>query len=242
MIQDESPPVRRRLTIASRFCGPPDSGNGGYVSGLLAREMPGDCQITLHAPPPLDRPLSLVTAGDGLQLRDGDRLLASARPYQLRMDVPPPPTMDQANQAQQHFVGIVHHDLPGCFVCGPNRSPGDGLRIFAGPLGAAEGGVAALWTPDATLAAEDGYVASEYIWAALDCPGFFAVRPVSGLALLGRFAAKLLGPVRVGDRLTVSGWSLHHDGRKHQAGTALFRADGAMVAFAEATWISIPGR
>ncbi|UAW99274.1 hypothetical protein KEM63_04705 [Halopseudomonas nanhaiensis] len=241
-MSNENAAVAHSLTIASRFCGPPDSGNGGYVAGLLAREMSGQCQVTLHAPPPLDRPLSLVSAGDGLQLRDGDRLLASARPYQLVMDVPPPPTQDEASQAQQHFVGIVHHDLPGCFVCGPNREPCDGLRIFAGPLGAAQGNVAALWTPDATLTAADGYVASEYIWAALDCPGFFAVRPVSGLALLGRFAARLLVPVPAGDTLTVAGWALRHDGRKHQAGTALFRSDGALVAFAEATWISIPAR
>ena len=27
------------------------------------------------------------------------------------------------------------HPLPTCFVCGPARAKGDGLRIFAGPLG-----------------------------------------------------------------------------------------------------------
>ena len=230
------------LSIASRFCGPPDSGNGGYVCGVLAKQMQDNCQITLHAPPPLDQPLSLTRAGEGLQLRDGDRLLASARPYELCLEVPPAPSVQASDQAQQRYEGIVRHDLPGCFVCGPNRDPGDGLRIFAGPLTVGEPRVAALWTPDATLAGADAMVRSEFLWAALDCPGFFAIRAVSGPALLGRFAAKLLEPVAVDETLVVSGWALRHDGRKHQAGTALHRPDGSLVAFAEATWISIPGR
>ena len=40
--------------IRKRFCGPPNSGNGGYVCGLLANAMAEPCQVTLHAPPPLD--------------------------------------------------------------------------------------------------------------------------------------------------------------------------------------------
>ncbi|SDR90873.1 hypothetical protein SAMN05216421_0552 [Halopseudomonas xinjiangensis] len=232
----------QNITIASRFCGPPQSGNGGYVAGLLAKAMPAGCQVTLHAPPPLDAPLTLSAADDGMQLHHEGRLLASARPYELAMTVPPAPSIDASSAAQQRFEGIVRHDLPGCFVCGPNRDPGDGLRIFAGPLDDPKQSVAALWTPDASLADRDETVASEFLWAALDCPGFFAVRPVSGLALLGRFAARLLEPVRVGETLIVNGWAIRHDGRKHQTGTALYRENGSLVAFAEATWISIPGR
>lgn len=232
-------PLEADLVIAKRFCGPPQSGNGGYVAGMLARRMNSECQVTLHAPPPLDIPLRTVAIGEGLQLRDGDRLLATARPYQLEMAIPAAPTEDQARNAQARFEGIVRHDLPGCFVCGTNRLPGDGLQIYSGPI-AEPGKVAALWVPDETLGCPDGTVEVQYLWAALDCPGFFAVRPVSGLALLGRFAAKLLEPVRVGETLIVSGWAVRHDGRKHQAGTALYRTDGTPVACAEATWISIP--
>lgn len=239
MTTAEPEPLGNELIIAERFCGPPHSGNGGYVAGMLAKHMTTECQVTLHAPPPLNVPLRTVAVGDGFQLRDGDRLLATARPFQLDMSIPAAPDAEQARAAQARFEGIIRHELPGCFVCGTNRLPEDGLRIYSGPTDQA-GWVAALWIPDETLRADDGTVGTEYLWAALDCPGFFAVRPVSGLALLGRFAAKLLEPVRTGETLIVSGWARRHDGRKHQAGTALYRTDGTPVACAEATWISIP--
>ena len=227
------------LHIARRFCGPPNSGNGGYVSGLIARHMEQPCQVTLHAPPPLDTDLQLHPHENGLQLKLGEQLLATARPYAFELDIPPAPSMHQAEEAQGRFAGIQYHDLPGCFVCGTNRAPGDGLRIFTG--GVCEHGhqVAALWQPAADLSAADGNIASEYLWAALDCPGFFAVKPVSDMALLGRYSARIEQPVQAGETLIVSAWAIGHDGRKHHAGSTLFRENGECVACAEATWISL---
>lgn len=227
------------LHIARRFCGPPNSGNGGYVSGLLAKEMGRPCQITLHAPPPLDTDLQLHPHENGLQLKLGEQLLGSARPYDFELDVPAPPSAQEAEEAQQRFVGIQYHDLPGCFVCGTNRDPGDGLRIFTGNVSQHEHQVAALWQPATDLAGADGTVANEYLWAALDCPGFFAVKPTSGMALLGRYSARIEQPVHAGETLIVSAWAINHDGRKHHAGRALFRENGERVACAEATWISL---
>lgn len=226
------------LHIARRFCGPPDSGNGGYVCGLVAEHMKEACQVTLHAPPPLDTDLQLHTHEDGLQLKLGEQLLATARPYSFDLAIPPAPSLHEAEEAQQRFVG-VRHDLPGCFVCGTNRDAGDGLRIFAGEVCKHEDQVAALWKPAADLGNADGNVASEYLWAALDCPGFFAVKPVSGMALLGRYSARIEQPVQIGESLIVSAWSISHDGRKHNAGSALYRSDGQRVACAQATWISL---
>jgi hypothetical protein len=37
------------LVIASRFCGLPDSGNGGYVCGFVAARLGGQAEITLPA-------------------------------------------------------------------------------------------------------------------------------------------------------------------------------------------------
>ena len=38
------------LVIAPRFCGPPGSGNGGYVCGLIAGRLDGQGEITLRRP------------------------------------------------------------------------------------------------------------------------------------------------------------------------------------------------
>lgn len=230
---------QQQITIAQRFCGPPHSGNGGYVAGVLAKALGEPCQVTLHAPPPLDTPLRVLAAEQGLQLLDGDTLLASAKPYSLDLRLPAAPELAAARTAESQFEGFHQHALPGCFVCGTLREVNDGLRIFAGPLNTQSSRVAAAWQPDATLDDGQGFVASEFLWAALDCPGFFAVKRTSGTALLGRFAAQLLHPVAIGERLIVSGWAISHDGRKHYAGTALHRQDGTPVALAEATWISL---
>ena len=45
------------IIISKRYRGPPNSGNGGYVCGRLARHIAGGAEVTLRAPPPLDKPL-----------------------------------------------------------------------------------------------------------------------------------------------------------------------------------------
>ena len=42
------------LTIARRFNGPPESGNGGYVCGAFAFAAGIDLRVRLLAPPPLE--------------------------------------------------------------------------------------------------------------------------------------------------------------------------------------------
>ena len=225
--------------IRKRFCGPPNSGNGGYVCGLLANAMAEPCQVTLHAPPPLDTELQIVHDSDGARLLQGDTLLGSARPYQLELTPPAAISLADAEAARPRFSGYEEHGLPGCFVCGTNRCEHDGLLLHTGPVTGRDSTVACPWTPDSTLDAGDGTVAPEFIWAALDCPGYFAVREHAGTALLGRFAAHLERPIKVGEQLVVAGWAIAHDGRKHQAGTALYDAAGQPVGWAEATWISL---
>ena len=68
------------VTIASRFNGPADSGNGGYSCGLLAAFIDGPARVRLHAPPPLDTPLAVVRHADGrVDMRDGDTVVVEER-------------------------------------------------------------------------------------------------------------------------------------------------------------------
>ena len=87
--------------------------------------------------------------------------------------------------------------FPDCFVCGPERRRGDGLRIFPGML--ETGIVAAPWLPGDDLDGGDGKVAAIFHWAALDCPGYFAVAGRNRLMLLGEMHARVDRRVHVGE-------------------------------------------
>lgn len=225
------------VRIDPRFNGPPDSGNGGYFAGLLARELGGsDVVVTLRRPAPLDRDLSIERDADQASLHDGEHLLAVAERAAVEIDVPAPPTLDEALAAETLFRAD-RHLYPGCFVCGPDRDEGDGWRIFAGPIG--KGRVAATWTPTPEFAGDDGEVQPEFVWAALDCPGYFAVEEAAGSALLGRIGVRRHAPVRAGAPLVISGWAVGSEGRKHRAGTALHAADGRLLAASDQLWVSL---
>lgn len=228
------------VRINRRFCGPPDSGNGGYVCGLLARELGGsNVSVSLRVPPPLDRDLELDGDGATAWLKDGDVLIGTAEPQHVSIQVPDPPTLAAAQQAETRYAGLRHHHFPGCFVCGPERGRGDGLRLFAGALGDGGGQVASAWTPDDSLLDPDGFVRNEFVWAALDCPGYWAAAPAAGIAVLGRFTVVVHSERVPADRLIVTGWPIASEGRKHRVGTALHDADGRLLAAGEAIWITL---
>jgi hypothetical protein len=226
------------LTIDSRFKGPPESGNGGYVCGLVATTVQADLKVRLMAPPPLETPLELTSSGAGeWELSSVNGPVARGTAAKLELDVPSPPKYVQAVWASQHYPGFREHAFPDCFVCGPHRRRGDGLRIFPGMLDT--GIVAAPWLPADNLDAGDGKVAVEYLWAALDCPGYFAVSGGRRVMVLGEMQAHVDRRVHVGEPCTVIGWKIGADGRKHQAGTAIFDEDGELCARARATWIEL---
>ena len=228
------------VRIERRFRGPEMTGNGGYVAGLVAAALGGsNCTVTLKEPPPLDRDLTLTTEDAIATLSADDSVVVTAAREPVEIEVPPPPSLQAAADAEPRFTGLSHHIFPGCFVCGPDREFGDGMRIFPGTLGDPARQVAATWEPDESLTGEDGLVRPEFLWAALDCPGYFAAEERAGLALLGRMSATIHGPVRAGERLIVTGWPIESEGRKHRVGSALHDADGQLVAAATAIWITL---
>lgn len=237
---DPSPPAApTSLIIRTRFCGPPESGNGGYTCGLLAAGLQPPVEVTLRRPPPLDRELAVLRNPDGLALLDGDATVAEARRVAFALEVPHCPGLGAATEAAARYHGLIEHAFPTCFVCGTGRAPGDGLRIFAGEV-ADDGLVASPWKPDPALADAQGAVRSEFVWAALDCPGAWAwLAELARPLVLGRLAAVVDVPVLAGRPHIVGGWRLGRDGRKHFSGTAIWAADGTVCARARATWIEV---
>jgi hypothetical protein len=217
------------LVIDPRFNGPAGSANGGYTCGHVAELLGGAAEVTLRLPPPLGRPLRVERGDDLVRVFDGERVVAEAVPAEVELEIPEPPVYEEAEQASARYPGFEEHAFPTCFVCGPERAPGDGLRIFAGPVG--DGRVACPWVvPDD--------VEPAFVWAALDCPGAIAVGfPDRGETLLGRFAARVDELPEAGERCVVVGWPLGEEGRKLYAGTALYGEDGRPLARARATWI-----
>jgi hypothetical protein len=230
--------IKTPITIAARFNGPQGSGNGGYVCGLLAREIEGPAEITLRAPPPLETPLSLVRAGESVRLVHDGAVIAEARPAELALEPPPPPSISAAAAARARYRGLINHRYPTCFVCGPGRPLHDGLDVFTGPLNGG-GMVASTWTPGADLAGEDGRIAPEFVHAALDCPSYWALPRAGDMAaLLARLTVSVDGQApRVGETCIVAAWPISSDGRKHRGATALWGEDGRLIARAEALWI-----
>ena len=140
-------------------------------------------------------------------------------------------------------LGVRHDGDADCFVCGPARAPGDGLRIFPGrvprrPVWAAP------WTPDPSVGGLDGQVRNEVVWAALDCPSGVAAAeaaavPAGTPVLLGQMTARLGARPRIGTEYRLVAWLLGRDGRKLTAGSALLGSDGEVLAAARALWITV---
>jgi hypothetical protein len=236
--------VTGTVTIPPRFNGPPSSANGGYTCGLAAAQLGAEeVGVSLRVPPPLERPLRVARDGDRVELLDGETVVADAAPEELRLDVADPVSPDEAAAASLAGLGrwTSRHPFPTCVVCGPERAPGDGLRVFPGEL--REGVYAADWTPDESLSDGAGLVRPECVWAALDCPtsapvaNFGAGPPV----VLARLTARLSCPVRVGERHAIVSWPLSVEGRKRHGAAALFDPEGRLLCAARALWIELRG-
>lgn len=246
-----SDPMPDTLQIDPRHNGPRTSGNGGWVAGALARRLAARtgaavASVALRAPVPLGRPLPLRwQAGDAvLELLDADggSPVADAAPAALDLAVPAAPADDVAEAAgvaarlrhQQRGLGDPYAH---CFVCGFARP--DGLAVIVGPVGD-DGLMATTWMPPAALAAPDGNLPDEVVWAALDCPAGMAWSHRLGRGqqiMTVRMTARIHQPLRAGDRYRVLAWPLHQDGRKLHAGTAIVDGQGAVCALSQQLWL-----
>ena len=238
--------VTDSLVIPSRFGGPPGSGNGGYVCGRIAGYVDGQATVTLRRPPPLATPMAVERAGGSVRIHHGRTLIAEAAssPGSPALQVPGPVSIAEAQAVAGSAGYYTDPVFPDCFVCGMNRRPGDGLRIFPGRL-AGRPLWAAPWTPDPSVTGTGGRVRPEVVWAALDCPSGIAAAEGAGLApgtaiLLGRMTASVAALPVAGDQCLVAAWPCGRDGRKLLAGSALLAPGGQVLAAARAVWLTVP--
>jgi hypothetical protein len=213
------------MVIASRFNGPPGTGNGGYSAGTFAALVDGGVpEVTLVKPPPLEVPLS--AAGPDVVDPAGE-LIATVRAVPPFDVVAPPVPLDVAVEAANRYAGFADHPFPTCYVCGPERA--DGLRIFPGPV---DGVVAAPFTAPAE-------VTTATAWAALDCPGGWSVVSPGRSYVLGRMAAIVTEPPAPGGAYVVVGTLASTEGRRAAVHTALYTPAGTLLGHARATWVAI---
>jgi hypothetical protein len=225
------------VVVAGRHNGPPESANGGYACGLVARHVDGPAHVNLRRPVPLDTPLEIERHDDGhVTLHDGDALIAEAEPALPLDELEPPhrPSLEQARAAGASRPAAWPSAFDRCWVCSPRT---DGLGVIFGPLRERTDMTGAvLEVPGA------GALAPEVVWAALDCPSYTpSLWGNTTPSLLASLHAELIEPVPAGVPLTVTGWTLGADGRKHRSATAILAPDGRVLARAAALWIQLRG-
>lgn len=216
-------------------------GHGGYVAGLLAGHVDGAVQVTLRRATPVGVELAVEQDGDGrVTLSHDGELIAEAQPASLDLEVPTPPGLEAARDAEagspSHWNELGVH--PICLGCGLARDDDEGLAIAVGAVEVdGREQVAAVWRPTAAMAGADGGVDPHWVLTALDCPGAMAFIARGTFAgLLGRIVFEQTGRVEPDVDHVVTGWQIDRDGRKLFAGTALATGDGTVLARARATW------
>ncbi|HEX4815484.1 MAG TPA: hypothetical protein VFV66_22300 [Nonomuraea sp.] len=226
------------LTVPQRFRGPEGVANGGWIAGTMAEALTGGrtaVEVTLHARTPLETELRLEHVANSVSLSHGDRLLVEAIPVAEDLEGPGFVPFTDAARAEAGFVGLQVHPFAECFACGL-REPGDGLRIFPGPVEGTDL-VAAGWRVPFTVTGEEG-VPTSIVGAVLDCITGWAHFGPGESALLGRLALQLHRPVQPGGSYSVVARPTGRDGRKMFGQSAIYELDGTLVAAARATWIA----
>ncbi|PJZ27642.1 hypothetical protein [Leptospira kmetyi] len=241
------------IEINEKYCGPPNSGNGGYVAGITANPIEHKAAvIKIRAPAPLGE--TLYYSGDsgknGIRLlsKESNLVIAEAKEdSEFYRDVPElnSSSLEGIQHPEKEYLGFKQHPFPTCFVCGPNRNHEDGMRIFPAKISDQVGFThlhGAFWNPWKDLSGTDGNVRNEIVWAALDCPGGFAVSYVEPtLIVLAKLRGRLLEPIFPEVPYAILSWEIGRNRRQRIAGTAIYRIeDRKCVAYSEALWM-VPG-
>ena len=191
--------VSETFTVPARFCGPPESGNGGWTSGHLAAlvavtDGSPAASVRLRTPPPLDRAMAVrhggARHGGGHGRRRAGRVGAAGRRARPRRRFPRPPPSPRPRPSPTA--------TPACTTTRSRpASPAasTATRATRCACAPARSTTAPAGTPLPGCRARS---TGRMVWAALDCPG--AGRPASGgrPMVLGTMTARVLAAARGG--------------------------------------------
>ncbi|MFJ8032400.1 PaaI family thioesterase [Streptomyces sp. NPDC096032] len=229
------------ITVPGRLRGYPGVAFGGYVAGVLAGRAPArTVRVDFRRPTPVEVPVEVTESADGGAVLPGPGgPLAVATPDEVRLDVPEPPSWDEAYAAAEAYRAAPPAGAVDCFGCGLDRTPDTGLRQHCAVVPGRDL-VATAWTAGPALADAEGELRPELVWGALDCPGNAAGRLLGSMregAVTASLTARLLRPVPASAPLISYAWVLSEEGRKHRMGVALATAAGDLCALASAHWV-----
>ena len=217
------------------------------MAGILAKKLEGCVRVRINWPIPLNEELVIQTGIQDSKLLHGETLIAQASSADqsrlqalLRPSMPPYVSFNEALEASKAYPGFESHPFPECFVCGPNREVGDGLRIFPGPH-SSETFVCAPFKTYPSLFSSDKNMAVEYQWSALDCSGAYGIMNAFGpdKYVLGTIIGEIKAPIHMDEMIVAMGWAIDKAGRKARSGTALINHHGQLKSWALSTWIAI---
>jgi hypothetical protein len=233
------------FTLDPRYRGPlvdgQHWGHGGYFCGMVAQLAPGFPALAIKTRIPLERELTVQMSPGRVTVFDGAEEIADSevKGAPLRVTIPGSVSLDEARAAGERFEGFTRHPFPECFACGHERVAGDGLRIFTGEVGEPVNDakqLAAIWQPDASSLDRDGFVRPELIWAALDCPGGWAIpENVWTVALQVEIVERVPG----GQPLIVRGWleqPIDRNRKSRYVGSAVVDERSRVLARGGAIW------
>ncbi len=159
------------ITVPGRLRGYPGVAFGGYVAGVLAGRAPAKTvRVDFRRPTPVEVPVELTGTEDGGAVLTGaDGLLAVATPDEVRLDVPEPPSWDEAYGAAEAYRAAPPAGAVDCFGCGLDRTPDTGLRQHCGVVPGRDL-VATAWTAGPALADAEGELRPELVWGGARLP------------------------------------------------------------------------
>ena len=94
------------MVVSRRFCGPSNSGNGGYVCGRIANHISGPATVRLFSPPPLETKLRIEAEDNVVKLFNESLLVAEGHKAQLDLMPPLSPSISEAKEASKSYLGL----------------------------------------------------------------------------------------------------------------------------------------